>query len=505
MTTITGAGGLTFNLSFDPSTNSAPTGFQAAVDYAAQLLADNISSSATLTVNVGWGEVGGFSLPGNALGASSYNFVQETYSQVRSAIIGHASTDFDDTHATASLGTTDPTGGGNFVISDALGRQLGLVNGNGTDGSIGFGTGFTYTFDPNNRAVSGEYDFIGTATHELTEVMGRVADIGKTIGGITNTYSALDLFRYSGSGTRDLGAGGYASPDGGVTNLNNFSTSGDAGDWSGSNGADSFNAFANSGVVNPLTANDFRELDAMGWNVVHPFVPSGNLSPDGTILLATQSGSVQANSGTWTFGSATGSNGDHFVLLNGATPPTPGAGTEMEVANHGNLYVENSSAQWYEWLNNGWAGTSNPTPPSLSPDGTILLATQSGSLQANSGAWTFGQATGSNGDHFVLLNGATPPTPGAGTEMEVANGGNLYVENSSAQWYEWLNNGWGGVANPNGQLASDNTMTFADMTDKPPEGMGSAPATLSFDPPKDSGTTIVMTADQPSFLLPALL
>lgn len=89
MTTITGAGELTFNLNFDPSTSSAPSGFITDFDAVAQWYADHIHSTATITLNVGWGEVGGFSLPSNALGASSYNFNTDTYFQVHNALVGH--------------------------------------------------------------------------------------------------------------------------------------------------------------------------------------------------------------------------------------------------------------------------------------------------------------------------------------------------------------------------------------------------------------------------------
>src|SRR5438270_5953344 len=68
---ITGAGGLAFNLAFDSSVSSAPAGFTTAVENVAQWYANELHSTATINLNVGWGEVGGYALPSNALGSST--------------------------------------------------------------------------------------------------------------------------------------------------------------------------------------------------------------------------------------------------------------------------------------------------------------------------------------------------------------------------------------------------------------------------------------------------
>jgi hypothetical protein len=33
---------------------------------------------------------------------------------------------------------------------------------------VTIGAGYSFTFDPNNRAVPGKYDFIGIAEHEIS-------------------------------------------------------------------------------------------------------------------------------------------------------------------------------------------------------------------------------------------------------------------------------------------------------------------------------------------------
>jgi hypothetical protein len=70
-----------------------------------------------------------------------------------------------DMTALASLPAADPTNGGSFFIGGTEEKALGLTAGNAAavDGQVGFQSdaSFPFTFDPNNRAVPGELDFIG--------------------------------------------------------------------------------------------------------------------------------------------------------------------------------------------------------------------------------------------------------------------------------------------------------------------------------------------------------
>ena len=59
------------------------------------------------------------------------------------------------------------------------------------DGTFFFGTNQTYTFDPDNRKVPGAFDFIGTAEHEFSEIMGRTSQLTNNGFGIL----PFDLFR----------------------------------------------------------------------------------------------------------------------------------------------------------------------------------------------------------------------------------------------------------------------------------------------------------------------
>jgi hypothetical protein len=140
--TITGSGGLSFNLTFDTSVNSAPAGFTTTVENVARGFSNALRSTATINLNVGWGEVGGNALPGNALGASYFYLSGPyTYSQIVNALSVHA-TSPDDTAALTSLSGSDPTNGGHFVLTTAQAETLGLLSYTGNDGSIGFGAAF---------------------------------------------------------------------------------------------------------------------------------------------------------------------------------------------------------------------------------------------------------------------------------------------------------------------------------------------------------------------------
>jgi hypothetical protein len=261
--------GLLFNVTYDASVGSAPAGFVPAFTDAIQLFERTYTDPITITMNVGWGEINGNPLnPGN-LGQSLTNQPGSfTYAQVKNALI-HDAKSAADAAAVATLGA-DPTGGRAFEMSNAEAKALGLIAGNpgGTDGWVGFDSGASYTFAPNARAVSGKYDFIGIAEHEIAEVMGRY---GMTQNGCSNPLcdSPIDLFRYSGAGNFDLNPenGSYFSIDGGISNINTFNgtTGGDLSDWAGLT-LDTFNASSSIGSAEPFTAGDRTLMDVIGYD-----------------------------------------------------------------------------------------------------------------------------------------------------------------------------------------------------------------------------------------------
>jgi hypothetical protein len=276
---------LLFDVSHDASVANAPPAFQTAFQDAISSYQSTYTDPITINIDVGWGEIDGNPLnPGN-LGQSRTNQPGNfSYSQVRSALISDAKS-AADFRAISTLGATDPTGGRTFRMSDAEAKALGLraANAPGIDGWVGFNSTASYTFDPNNRAVAGEFDFIGLAEHEIAEVMGRY---GMTQNGCGTTLcdSPIDLFRYTSPGNFGLNPenGSYFSIDSGDININTFNGTGggDLSDWLGLT-TDAFNRASMRGQEEPFTEGDLILMDVIGYDTA--VVPE----PGTLALLAT--------------------------------------------------------------------------------------------------------------------------------------------------------------------------------------------------------------------------
>lgn len=269
-----------FNISFDSSFvtdfGSRAALAESAFDYAAgaysRLFANNITINLTVT------GVTGTSVLGESSSALAGTL---TYVQVKTVLNASAASP-DDVTAYANLPASDPVaGGGKYWLTMAQAKALGLMpsNNSSSDGTITFGSGFTYTFSPTSRSVSGAFDFIGIAEHEISEVMGRIGLLGTSLGGAPG-YGVLDLFAYTTAGSPNLNPqvnGAYFSIDGGHTNLriyNDAANGGDAKDWASGQGADAFNAFTGPGTEENITPVDIRELDVLGYSLAKVPEPS---------------------------------------------------------------------------------------------------------------------------------------------------------------------------------------------------------------------------------------
>src|SRR5215475_3113834 len=265
------------NLTFDQPLGNLPSGFVASIQAAAHFLESIFTNPITINIDVGYGEIGGQNLPQGALGESQTFFNQYSYSAIRSALVANAAS-AAQLSAVSTLPASDPTpgGNGNYWVATSEAKALGLMGASSAvDGFVGFasqGVSFTYNTTNGGSVAPNTYDFFGVAEHELTEVMGRDLFVGSQGGqGIgANSYTPYDLFHYSGNGTRDFSGTtpGYLSADGGATDLGDFNTNsnGDFGDWASSVGPNSFLAFSNKGVANPVTPNDLEAMNILGYD-----------------------------------------------------------------------------------------------------------------------------------------------------------------------------------------------------------------------------------------------
>ena len=68
--------------------------------------------------------------------------------------------------------------------------------------------------------------------------------------------------------------------------------------------------------------------------------------------------SLVTTAGTWTFSTTTNAYGN-LILVNGQSAAN-GSAVELEVANGGHLYADNSQGQWWAWNGAGWTSSTNP-------------------------------------------------------------------------------------------------------------------------------------------------
>ena len=149
---------LTINLSYDPSVaadfGANTASLTSAMTYVVQQFENNFSDNITLTFAVS------ASNDTDVLGESSTTLVANTYGNLVNAFKNSASTT-NDAAAYSSLPASSPVPEAVYYLSTAEAKAIGLPSGNpASDGMVIFGAANAYTFDPNNRAVSGEYDFI---------------------------------------------------------------------------------------------------------------------------------------------------------------------------------------------------------------------------------------------------------------------------------------------------------------------------------------------------------
>jgi hypothetical protein len=229
------------------------------------------------------------------LGSSTTPFdIVDSYNNLRAAFVADAKT-ADDATTVGNGGSlpsgADPIPGPHMHnVTRAQAKALGLrTDDMQNDGVFNFGGGYKWTYDPNNRNVAGKFDFIGVALHEYSEIMGRNSLMGDTLGTGTPQYCAMDLFHYTGAGTRGLnnGPGRFFSFNNGTSLLiafNDFDANGgDPQDWAGP-APDAFNAAGPPQEQDDLTPVDLQNMDVIGYDR-DTSGPSGSAANISTRLL----------------------------------------------------------------------------------------------------------------------------------------------------------------------------------------------------------------------------
>jgi len=195
-----------------------------------------------------------------------------TYSEVTN-FLRAARTTAADSNSVASLPAIDPTGGSALwwlprAEAKALGGVLGVTtNSSSPDGSVYFASTVTYSLNPTNRGVTGQYDLTAVAEHEISEVLGRGFGLNYQGSG----FIPYDLFRFTNNGAHNFSVSAtnvYFSVNNGASNLANFFgdvISGDIQDWATHTPADSFDAFLTDGQEGYLSYADLTALDILGY------------------------------------------------------------------------------------------------------------------------------------------------------------------------------------------------------------------------------------------------
>ena len=453
VTTTTLGSPFVINISWDASVASAPSGFTAGVTAAVQYLESQFSDAVTINISVGYGEVNGNALGGNALGQSLTYLTSTSYSTLTGALARDATT-ATDASSVASLPATAPVNG-TFWTTTAEAKALGLsaANGASTDGYVGFSSAYPFTYNNAGGVASGTYDFNGVVLHEISEVMGRMMLTGGSIGSTANSFLAYDLFHFSAPGVRTFSSStpGYLSADNGTTALGALNTSGgDPGDWSSAVTNDAGDAISNSGVINVFSSADLTALDTIGWNLgaappppapapapAPPTAPSGVVASPVTLgiaAIATAPG-IAANAALATLTQTGGPSGDSYTYTLGGTGAASfaltGAGTLSAGASgvagaaNGRVYALTGTATD---TTNGLSSPASPIDVVLgaSGDDTVSLATLVGAASTSVPTFIYGLA----GNDTINGAGMTGPlwiNGGAGADtMTGGSGANFY-------------------------------------------------------------------------------
>jgi len=326
---------LQFNLVPAPGMNSqAIAGFQAAADRWSGIFSDN------MTVNI---DINFASLGSGVLGSTFSSTEFMPYADFRADLAADSKSVADATAMAhlpggSSFGllinrTADnPNGSGSAIpyvdndggennttiwMSTANAKAIGALAADdpGSDASIVFSSLFSWDFDPSNGIISGAFDFVGIAAHEIGHSLGFISGVdildinsppknGPFSANQFTYVSPLDMYRFSSlsvaNGAIDWTADTrtkYFSIDNGATDLGPFSNGVNFGDgrqashWKDNLGLGIMDPTAASGEMLSITNLDIRAFDVIGYDLAVP--------EPATIIVWSLLGLVVAGCGVW--------------------------------------------------------------------------------------------------------------------------------------------------------------------------------------------------------------
>lgn len=304
----------------DTTPGGMPPAVLGAFEEAARAWSKRLRDPVTLQLDIGYGHFGANGVLGSA--TSAYTVVP--YAAVRAALRADASSiadrfsarsleagpgfsfmasrldgshRFDDDRNPCLPGPSAPCDANNTALSlttanaKALGLAAGLGDGQ-ADGRIVFNAVYSEGWDLDRRdgIRAGAVDFVALAAHEIGHTLGFVSGVDSIdvctpaiFCALDNAdgaepfavYTALDLFRFSAAGVRDVRVGQPAgfSVDGGLSLVQGFATGAVHGDgWQASHFLPGqphlMNPYAWIGQRVDPTPVDLLALDVIGWNLV---------------------------------------------------------------------------------------------------------------------------------------------------------------------------------------------------------------------------------------------
>jgi len=248
-----------------------------------------------------------------------------------------------------------------------------------------------------------------TVTNGTTYYYIVISEFSGVTSGNSNEVSVTPSSLSSNGATLNAGSGGYLVTSAGVWT---FGTAEGGGNYyillNGSN-ASAAGGYASMLLVsNGLLyayngyGNSWWVWNGSGWNGTSAPIGAASLTADGTTLCVNPSqcpapavSSLVTSAGTWTFGTANGS--DHFILLKGIS--TGGWASILLVYNKGQVYAYNSVGSWYLYNGSAWTGSADPRWSS------VAGVTLNGNIMTKSAPTGWGNA-GAIGTQQIAGNGS---------------------------------------------------------------------------------------------------